>query len=137
MKRRIADDTQMSFVILWSCYWLLLSQILKQTITVDFEICTPISIFLSDLKFKIKWCIVLYRNGFVYYAPMNAVKIIRNNTFTIYNKLKLYLYHNFFIRKQAITSRAKSIYYYYELYFNWTVPVHSLRLRLKWNEGGK
>lgn len=105
--------------------------------TVDFEICTPISIFLSDLKFKIKWCIVLYRNGFVYYAPMNAVKIIRNNTFTIYNKLKLYLYHNFFIRKQAITSRAKSIYYYYELYFNWTVPVHSLRLRLKWNEGGK
>lgn len=41
-----------------------------------------------------------------FYAPLNAGKTIRNNKFTIYNKLKLYFYHKFVIRKRptAITA---------------------------------
>lgn len=61
---------------------------------------------------------IFYRNGFVFYAPMNAGKIIRNNKFTIYNKLKLYFYHKFVIPKRAITIRVKLFYYCYELCFN-------------------
>lgn len=42
---------------------------------------------------------IFYRNSFVFYAPMNAGKIIWNYKFTINNKLKVYFYHKFVRRK--------------------------------------